>query len=157
LEGRRRTLARRWARKCVHGINIDHEKGKPLLVSSRTVGRVRFKLRRWPCFSLGLHLGQMVRVEDLRRAVMDTVISDRPMVPVDEIVALIAPWLEMEATSLVLRHVAPLVFILARPLMEMVAPLVDRRPLLCAATFSIACKRWCRFVGSTGGILPTFL
>jgi hypothetical protein len=95
--------------------------------------------------------------EDLRQAVVVSVITDKPSVPTDEIAALIAPWLEMEATSLVLRQVVPLVFLLVLCLMEMVAPLVDRRPLLRAATFSIACKRWSRFAGSMAGIMPTLV
>jgi hypothetical protein len=38
--------------------------------------------------------------------------------------------------------------------MEMVLSLTERRPLLRATTFSISCKRWSRFAGSTRGILP---
>jgi hypothetical protein len=51
----------------------------------------------------------------------------------------------------------PLMFILILPRVEMMLPLVDRRPLLRAATFSIACKHWSRFAGSTGGTLPTMV
>jgi hypothetical protein len=79
------------------------------------------------------------------------------VVPAEEIAALIAPWLEAEPTSMVLRQVAPQTFRLILPRLEMVMPLVDHRPLLHAATFSIACKRWTRFASSVGGILPTLV
>jgi hypothetical protein len=47
--------------------------------------------------------GQMTRAEDdLLHVVVVSVISDRPMVSGDEIAALIAPWLDVEAASLVL-------------------------------------------------------
>jgi hypothetical protein len=45
----------------------------------------------------------MTRAEDdLLHVVVVSVISDRPMVSGDEIAALIAPWLDVEAASLVL-------------------------------------------------------
>jgi hypothetical protein len=36
----------------------------------------------------------------------------------------------------------------------MIPTLTERRPLLRATSFSIACKRWSRFSGSSGGLLP---
>jgi hypothetical protein len=102
--------------------------------------------------------GRMTRAEeDLHRAVMVSVISDRPVVLAKEVAALIATWLEVEPASMILQQVAPLMFLLTLPSTALVEPLVDRRPLLRAATFSVACKWWNRFAGSVGGVLPNLV
>jgi hypothetical protein len=94
---------------------------------------------------------QMMRAEeDLFRAVVVSVISDCSSMPGDEITELVAPWLEEEPTSLVLRRLRPCVFLLFLPRPEQVQRLVDRRPLLWAATFAISCSCWTRFASSTG-------
>jgi hypothetical protein len=48
---------------------------------------------------------------------MVSVITNRPSVPKDEIGELIAPWLDIEPTSLVLRQLRPLVYLLVMPCM----------------------------------------
>jgi hypothetical protein len=71
--------------------------------------------------------GRMTRAEeDLRRVVMVTVISDKLVVPVEEVAALIATWLEVEPASMILQQVAPLMFLLTLPNIELVVPLIDR-------------------------------
>jgi hypothetical protein len=95
--------------------------------------------------------GRMIRAEeDLRQAVMVTVISDRPVVLAKEVVTLIATWLEVEPVSMIHQQAVGLMFLLTLPNIKLVVPLVDRRPLLRVVTFSVACKRWTRFVGSLG-------
>jgi hypothetical protein len=55
----------------------------------------------------------MTRAEDdLANAVVISVISDRPAVDPQEIAALIAPRLDVETASLVLRQVSPSSFLL---------------------------------------------
>jgi hypothetical protein len=98
---------------------------------------------------------QMTRAEDdLANAVVVSVISDRPAVDPQEIAALIAPRLDVETASLVLRQVSPSSFLLVLPSQEMIPALTEQRPLLRTTSFSIACKRWSRFSGSSGGLLP---
>jgi hypothetical protein len=93
----------------------------------------------------------MIRAdEDLRQAVMVTIISERPVVLVKEVVALIVTWLEVEPATMILQQAVRLMFLLTLPSIKLVVPLIDRRPLLRAATFSVACKQWTRFVGSLG-------
>jgi hypothetical protein len=52
-----------------------------------------------------------------QREIMVSVITNRPSVPKDEIAELIAPWLDIEPTSLVLRQLRPLVYLLVMPCM----------------------------------------
>jgi hypothetical protein len=85
------------------------------------------------------------------------VISDRSMVLAEEIAAFITPRVGVEVNSLVLRRLSSSSFIPALPNVELVWALVDRRPLLRTATFSIACKSWSRLAGSTGGVLPSLV
>jgi hypothetical protein len=100
----------------------------------------------------------MIRAEeDLRQAVMVTIISDRPAVLAKEVAALIATWLEVEPVSTILQQVARLMFLLMLPSIKLVVHLVDRRPLLRAATFLVACKQWTRFAGSLGCVLPNLV
>jgi hypothetical protein len=70
---------------------------------------------------------------------------------------LIAPRQGVEVNSLVLRRLSSSSFILVLPNVELVRALVDRRPLLRTATFSIAYKSWSRLAGSTGGVLPSLV
>jgi hypothetical protein len=95
--------------------------------------------------------------EDLLKAVVVTVINNRSTVSADEIAMLIAPRLEVEIPSLVLRQLSSSSFLLFLPRVEMVLSLTEQCPLLQAATFSIACKRWSRFADSTGGVLPSLV
>jgi hypothetical protein len=95
--------------------------------------------------------------EDLLKKVVVTVISDRSTVSAGEIATLIAPRLEVEIASLVLQQLSSSRFLLFLPRVEMVVLLTEWRPLLRAATFSIACKRWPRFTDSTGGALPSLV
>jgi hypothetical protein len=102
--------------------------------------------------------GRMIRAEeDLRQAVMVTIISDRPVVLAKEVVALITTWLEVEPASTILQQAARLMFLLTLPSIKLGVHLVDRRPLLRAATFLVACKQWTRFVGSLGCVLPNLV
>jgi hypothetical protein len=97
----------------------------------------------------------MTRAEDdLANAVVVSVISDRPAVDPQEIAALVVPRLDVEPASLVLRQVSPSSFLLVLSSQEMIPTLTERRPLLRATSFSIAYKRWSRFSGSSGGLLP---
>jgi hypothetical protein len=101
---------------------------------------------------------RMTRAEDdLCTAVMITVISDRLTVQAEEIAALIAPRLEVEADSLVLRKTSNSSYVLLLPRVELATILTDRWSMLRAANFSIACKRWTRRMGSTGGLLPSLI
>jgi hypothetical protein len=95
--------------------------------------------------------------EDLSKEVVVSVISDRPDVAGDEITSLIVPHLNVAASVLVLRHFTPSSYLLFVPRLEMVTTLVECQPLLCAASFSIACNRWSRFAGSIGGLLPSLV
>jgi hypothetical protein len=88
---------------------------------------------------------------------MITVICDRLTVQAEEIAALIAPWLEVEADSLVLRKTSNSSYVLLLPRVELATILTDRWSMLRAANFSIACKRWTRRMGSTGGLLPSLI
>jgi hypothetical protein len=63
--------------------------------------------------------------EDLRRAVMVSVISDMPGVPAKEVAALIVTWLEVEPAAMILQQVAPLMFLLTLSSTALVVPLVD--------------------------------
>jgi hypothetical protein len=85
------------------------------------------------------------------------VINDRSTVSEDKIATLIAPQLEVEIPSLVLRQLSSSSFLLFLPRVEMVLSLTEQCPLLRVATFSIACKRWSRFTDSTGGVLPSLV
>lgn len=58
--------------------------------------------------------------EDLLKAVVITVISDRELVESEEVAALLAPRVEMVAESLVLRRASPMSFLLVLPSEEMV-------------------------------------
>jgi hypothetical protein len=64
--------------------------------------------------------------EDLRRAVMVSVINDMPGVPAKEVAALIVTWLEVEPAAMILQQVAPLMFLLTLSSTALVVPLVDR-------------------------------
>jgi hypothetical protein len=64
--------------------------------------------------------------EDLSTAVVITVINDRLLVPAEEIVALLAPRLEVEAESLVLRRVSSLGYLLLLSRLDLAVTLTDR-------------------------------
>jgi hypothetical protein len=70
---------------------------------------------------------------------------------------LIAPRLDVEVSSLVLRQISLACFLLVLPREELVPSLTERGHLLRAATFSIACKRWSRFMGSTDDVLSSLV
>jgi hypothetical protein len=100
----------------------------------------------------------MTRAEDdLQKAVVITFISDRERVPVEEIAELIAPRLELEERSLIIRQYSESSFILFLPSCDMVEMLVGNWPFLRAATFTITCRKWSRFLNSRGAVLPTLL
>jgi hypothetical protein len=95
--------------------------------------------------------------DDLLNAVVDTVISDRHTVAEGEDADLIAPRLEVEAATLVLRRLSSSSFLLVLPRMEMVVILTEGRSVLLAASFFVTCKQWTRLLGSLGGILPALV
>jgi hypothetical protein len=64
--------------------------------------------------------------EDLSTVVVITVINDRLLVPAEEIVALLAPRLEVEAESLVLRRVSSLGYLLLLSRLDLAVTLTDR-------------------------------
>jgi hypothetical protein len=68
--------------------------------------------------------------QDLLKAVVITVISDRSTVSAEEIAILIAPRLDVEVSSLVLRQISLTSFLLILPREELVPSLTERRPLL---------------------------
>jgi hypothetical protein len=101
---------------------------------------------------------QMTRAEDdLQKTVVITVISDRERIPVEEIAELIAPRLELEDRSLIIRQYSESSFILFLPSCGMVELLVGNWPFLRAATFTVTCRKWSRFLNSRGAVLPTLL
>jgi hypothetical protein len=101
---------------------------------------------------------QMTRAEDdLQKAVVITVISDRERVPIEEIAELIAPRLELEERSLIIRQYSESSFILFLPGCDMVEILVGNWPFLRAATFTITCRKWSRFLNSRGVVLLILL
>jgi hypothetical protein len=100
----------------------------------------------------------MTRVEDdLQYAVMVTVISDRSSVRVSEIADLLAPRLEMEASSLVLRRVSASNYLLVLPCRDKVEELAGRWATLRAGSFSVVCKKWSRLMESRGALLPVLI
>ena len=109
-----------------------------------------------PCILGWSH--QMTRAEDdLQYAVMVTVISDRSSVRVSEIAELLAPRLEMDASSLVLRRVSASNYILVLPDRDKVEELVGRWATLRAGSFSVVCKKWSRLMESKGALLPVLI
>jgi hypothetical protein len=151
---------RRWPRK--RRTSAREHRDLPLN-SVPSVGQVQaspmsssFSPSSFPCI-LDWSIQLTRAEEDLTNAVVITVISDRSDVTTTDVVALIVPQLDVEVASLALRCSSPSSFFLVLPNVEMVTTVVERRPLLRVASFSIACKRWSRFMGSVGGILPHFV
>lgn len=95
--------------------------------------------------------------DDLQYAVMVTVISDRSSVRVSEIAELLAPRMEMEAISLVLRRVSAANYILVLPCRDKVEELAGRWATLRAGSFSVVCKKWSRLMESRGALLPVLI
>jgi hypothetical protein len=95
--------------------------------------------------------------DDLQYAVMVTAISDRSSVRVSEIVDLLAPRLEMEASSLVLRRVSASNYLLVLPCRDKVEELAGRWATLRAGSFSVVCKKWSRLMESRGALLPVLI
>jgi hypothetical protein len=91
--------------------------------------------------------------DDLRTAVVLTIISDLVIPPV-EIAALLAPRLNINETSLVIRRISASSLLLILPNMAKADLLVSRWPLIRTASFSVICKRWARFLGASGVALP---
>jgi hypothetical protein len=89
--------------------------------------------------------------------VVITVISDHEKVPVEEIAELIAPRLELEDRSLIIRQSSESSYIMFLPNCGMVDLWVGSWPFLRAATFTITCKKRSRFLNSRGAVLPTLL
>jgi hypothetical protein len=91
--------------------------------------------------------------DDLRTAVVLTIISDLVIPPV-EIAALLAPRLIINETSLVIRRISASSLLLILPDMAKADLLVIRWPLIRTVSFSVICKRWARFLGASGVALP---
>jgi hypothetical protein len=91
--------------------------------------------------------------DDLRTAVVLTIISDL-VIPPMEIAALLAPRLNINETSLVIRRISASSLLLILPDMAKADLLVIRWPLIRTTSFSVICKRWARFLGASGVALP---
>jgi hypothetical protein len=106
-----------------------------------------------PCL-LGWSHAMTVAEEDLRLAVVVSVISNRDSVSEFEVASLLSPRLEITEDSLVLRRLSPNSFLLVLPSEDMAQRLDTRWSIQRAATFTVVCKRWSRFFNSSGRTLP---
>lgn len=91
--------------------------------------------------------------EDLKNAVSIFVVSD-VLVPVADIADAVAQKLEVNSDSLILRQLAHGHFLLMLPTLHSVDQLTSRWSTIRAGAFSLHCKRWSRFYGSSGASLP---
>jgi hypothetical protein len=106
-----------------------------------------------PCI-LGWSHAMSSAEEDLKKAVVISVISERSSVPGEEVAALLAPWLEVEEGSLSLLRLSVSSFLLFLPSVRLIQLLEEKKSLLKAPSFSVLCQQWSRFANSSGGILP---
>jgi hypothetical protein len=91
--------------------------------------------------------------EDLKNAVSIFVVSD-VLVPVADIADAVAQKLEVNSDSLILRQLAHGHFLLMLPTLHSVDQLTSRWSNIRVGAFSLHCKRWSRFFGSSGASLP---
>lgn len=91
--------------------------------------------------------------EELQKAVVISVISDRSSVPGEEVAALLSPWLEVEEGSVSLCRLPVSSFLLFLPSgrLMLIQLLEEKRSFLKATSFSVICKQWSRFTNSSGG------
>jgi len=96
---------------------------------------------------------------DLAEAVIVTVIGDGPLATVEDVAAVIAPRIAIEAESLVLRRASPSSYLLVLPDMALVDRLVGlQQPVRSPSfNFSLLCKRWNRLAGAHARVLPFLL
>jgi hypothetical protein len=106
-----------------------------------------------PCL-LGWNHAMTVAEEDLRLAVVVSVISNRDSVSEFKVASLLSPRLKITEDSLVLRRLSPNSFLLVLPSEDMAQRLDTRWSIQRATTFIVVCKRWSRFFNSSGRTLP---
>ena len=94
--------------------------------------------------------------EDLARVVTVNVISDDLLAAVEEVAAVIAARIDVDANSLVLRKASSSSYLLVLPELALVDRLVGLRQLVSSSgfNFSLLCKRWSRLTGAQGRVLP---
>jgi hypothetical protein len=92
--------------------------------------------------------------EDLAHAVIVTVIRSNPLARADEVAAVIASRLELEAASLVLCRASASSYLLVFPNTALVESLLGLRQPLRSQGFSLLCQRWTRQAGAAGRVLP---
>lgn len=90
--------------------------------------------------------------DDLKNAVSIFVVSD-VLVPVADIADAVALKLQVNPESLYLRQLAPGHFLLMLPSLQLVDQLTGRWNTIRAGDFSLHCKRWSKFFGTTGASL----
>ena len=103
---------------------------------------------------------QVARAEaDLAHAVTVTVIDDEPLAAVEDVAAVIAPRIAVEASSLVLRRASSSSYLLVLPDTTLVDRLVSlQQPMRSSSfSFSLLCKRWNRLAGAHARGLPFLL
>ena len=85
-----------------------------------------------------------------------SVINEEPLAAVEDVAAVIAPRIAVEADSLVLRHASPSSYLLVLPDMALVDRLVGlQQPVRSSRfSFSLLCKRWNRLAGAHARGLP---
>lgn len=91
--------------------------------------------------------------DDLRTDVVLTIISDSE-IALAEIVALLAPRLDVPKTSLVIRRMSSSSLLLILPDIALIELLITRWSVIRATSFSVFCKRWSRLLGASGVSLP---
>lgn len=79
--------------------------------------------------------------EDLRRAVVVSVISNQVIILDVEVASLLSPGMEIPEDSLILHRLSPSSFLLFLPSEELAQRLDERCSILRAATFTMVCKR----------------
>jgi hypothetical protein len=86
-------------------------------------------------------------------------IGDEPLAAVEDVAAVIAPRIAVEAGSLVLRPASPSSYLLVLPDMALVDRLVGlQQPIRSSRfSFSLLCKRWNRLAGAHARVLPFLL
>jgi hypothetical protein len=109
-----------------------------------------------PCI-LGWNHAMAIAEEDLRKALVVSVISNHDSVSELEVASMLSPRLETTEDSLVLHRLSPSSFLLVLPSEDLAQRLDMMWSIQRVATFIVVCKRWSRFLNSSGGILPQLI
>jgi hypothetical protein len=113
--------------------------------------------RLFPPYILGWNHAMTFAEEDLRKAVVVSMISNCDSVSEFEVASLLSPRLEITEDSLVLCRLSPNSFSLVLPSEDLAQRHDMRWSIQRATTFTVVCKRWSRFINSSGGILPQLI